>query len=278
MDRRNSVRLELSLTPIILRPREGWLVNSSGLAEHLFYFCRQGSFRALVRKKTLEIKAGEALWISRNTPFHLESDFPTKTVLARFRLQMETKSGEIFALKTDYVRGLLGDFSLLWLEMLQFQEFQSGTLDTPSLRASLAGLLTEAFTAGVRFDHSRMKLGGLSAVQVQTLLDWVRALPPSARPTTEDLAQQIKLSPDYANQLCRRSFRVSVEKWIIDQRIRAAAQRLAESALTISQVAEEFGYSSLYFFSRQFRSVMACSPREYRLNHKSWQTLPQLNK
>lgn len=66
------------------------------------------------------------------------------------------------------------------------------------------------------------------------------------------------------NRLCRATFGISAVRWLIRQRIRSAAQRLAESTLNVSQIAEKYGYTSLYFFSRQFRQVMGCSPVEWR--------------
>ena len=78
------------------------------------------------------------------------------------------------------------------------------------------------------------------------------------------MARKLQLSRDYMNRLCRATFGISAERWLICQRIRSAAQRLAESTLNVSQIAEEYGYTSLYFFSRQFRQVMGCSPVEWR--------------
>jgi AraC family transcriptional regulator, arabinose operon regulatory protein len=42
------------------------------------------------------------------------------------------------------------------------------------------------------------------------------------------------------------------------------AQRLAESRESIGRIAAEFGYPDAFFFSRQFRAVMGCSPSTWR--------------
>ncbi len=39
---------------------------------------------------------------------------------------------------------------------------------------------------------------------------------------------------------------------------------LVESKLSISQVADEFGYADIYLFSRQFKEETGLSPRNYR--------------
>jgi AraC-like DNA-binding protein len=284
LDPKNSVELELSATPILLRPQPGWFVKSGGVPEHLFYLCRAGAFTAEVDGTSFRVKAGEALWVNADTPFFFDDAIPSSTVIARFRVSILTQTGRKVALKSDSEIGRTGDSAGLWLELLQMQLFPSGPLfvsrDGPVLRTVLAGLLADTFAPGASsplphgLEGAERKAGigsaqpkGLTPLQAQALQDWVHSLPPSARPTTDDLARQLHLSRDYANTLCRRTFRLSAERWIIDQRIRAAAQRLCESALTVSEVADEFGFTSLYFFSRQFRAVLGQSPKEYRERH-----------
>ncbi len=79
-----------------------------------------------------------------------------------------------------------------------------------------------------------------------------------------ELAAQLRLSRDYFLRLFLATFQRSARKWLIEQRVRSAAQRLAESALSISEVADEYGYSSIYFFSRQFKTIMDTTPTAYR--------------
>ena len=92
----------------------------------------------------------------------------------------------------------------------------------------------------------------------------MQMLPAATHPDTSEMARQLQLSRDYMNRLCRATFGISAERWIITQRIRSAAQRFSESTLNVSQISEEYGYASLYFFSRQFRQVMGCSPSEWK--------------
>jgi AraC-like DNA-binding protein len=75
------------------------------------------------------------------------------------------------------------------------------------------------------------------------------------------------MSADYFNRLCRATLNMSAERWVIKQRVEAAAARLVESDRSIGEVADEYGYSSLYFFSRQFRMVQGVSPREFRARY-----------
>lgn len=52
--------------------------------------------------------------------------------------------------------------------------------------------------------------------------------------------------------------------YLIRLRVRHACQLLDTTALTVGEVAAETGYEDPYYFTRCFRRVMGCSPREYR--------------
>lgn len=84
------------------------------------------------------------------------------------------------------------------------------------------------------------------------------ALPPAALP------HGLRLTPDYFARIFRRTYGVSPRTWIVRERIKLAALRLTESQLSIGEVANEFGYGDIFFFSRQFKQVMGRSPRSYR--------------
>lgn len=53
-------------------------------------------------------------------------------------------------------------------------------------------------------------------------------------------------------------------EYLINLRIREAEMLLSNENLSVADIAEQCGYSSLYYFSRQFKKVNGLSPREYR--------------
>ena len=44
----------------------------------------------------------------------------------------------------------------------------------------------------------------------------------------------------------------------------SAAQLLTGSELSVTEISEHLGYSSIEHFSSAFRRIMGCSPRKYR--------------
>lgn len=53
-------------------------------------------------------------------------------------------------------------------------------------------------------------------------------------------------------------------KYLIDLRIREASRLLRSTEQSVTEIAFEVGYTDSNYFSRQFRSVLGISPRDYR--------------
>ncbi len=266
-DERCPLNLELSGIPIDFRPPLDWRVNLAGLPVHLFYLCQNGSFLVEVAGKTETIAAGEGIWISPGRAFRMSSPDPGRARLSRFRLELRDPEGRILALKKDYVRSAAASGSTGWLDVLRQECVFSSGAARRGLRCAVAGLLNAVFGAEQQEGPADSQGRKLSIPQVRTLQEWLHRLEPSRRPNSGDLAARLQLSRDYFNRLCRATFGMSAERWLIRQRVEAAAMRLVESDRRVSEVADEFGYRSLYFFSRQFRQVMGLSPSAYRARY-----------
>ena len=264
LNEQNTLRFELSAMPMDFRPREGWLAEASGIPYHLFYFCKKGSFKAKVGGHMVDLKAGDAIWIGPEFPFRLESDEPVATSLARFRLRVEKSRSFNFAPKNDFIVARNAQLSTAWLEAVRQESYLPTLRPSRSLRCAVAGLLSMTFLQHPALPAQATGERNLSPAQIRILNEWVQKLPAAVHPDTSEMARQLQLSRDYMNRLCRVTFSMSAERWIITQRIRSAAQRFSESTLNVSQIAEEYGYTSLYFFSRQFRQVMGCSPSQWK--------------
>jgi AraC-like DNA-binding protein len=264
LNEKNTLHFELSATPMDFRPREGWLAEASGIPHHLFYFCKIFSIRAKAGSVVLDLKAGDAIWIGPEVPFRLQSDEPMSTSLSRFRRRLDNSGSVIFALKNDFVVAHDAQLNAAWLEAVRQESYLPTARPSRSLRCAVAGLLSMTFLQHPALPAQAKGERKLSPAQIRFLNEWVQKLPAAVHPDTSEMARQLQLSRDYMNRLCRVTFSMSAERWIISQRIRSAAQRFSESTLNVSQIAEEYGYTSLYFFSRQFRQVMGCSPTEWK--------------
>ena len=87
--------------------------------------------------------------------------------------------------------------------------------------------------------------------------------------TLKDLSSLLNLSARQTQRLLRDNFGKTFSQKLADARMAAASQLLAGTDLSVTEIAERTGYSSIEHFSAAFRRLMGCSPRQYRQRHGS---------
>lgn len=87
---------------------------------------------------------------------------------------------------------------------------------------------------------------------------------PGASPDVAALAHTAGYSVDHFSRVFVKVTGRRPQAYVIEAKLERARQLLAESALTVGQVAEALGYREIFFFSRQFRQHNGCTPTEFR--------------
>ena len=82
--------------------------------------------------------------------------------------------------------------------------------------------------------------------------------------TLEQLAEESHMSKYYLSHAFKREYGVSPINYMISRRIEESKYLLAETDLSMSQIAQLLGFSSLSYFSQVFRRTQAVTPMEYR--------------
>ena len=82
--------------------------------------------------------------------------------------------------------------------------------------------------------------------------------------TGEDVARQLGISLRHLNRLCNASFGCSIHHLILSERIDKARFLLESTSLSLTDVSEISGYSSVYAFIRAFKSITGISPGKYQ--------------
>ena len=80
------------------------------------------------------------------------------------------------------------------------------------------------------------------------------------------LARRAGISPTKLKIIFRRVYNDPLFAYIRAEKMRFAAQELADSNSRVLDIAEACGYDNASKFSAAFRDVMGCSPKEYRQN------------
>lgn len=86
--------------------------------------------------------------------------------------------------------------------------------------------------------------------------------------TLEQLADDAHMNKYYLSHAFKREYGTSPINYLITKRIEESKYLLAETDLSMSQIAQLLGFSSLSYFSQVFRKTQAVSPMEYRQGTK----------
>lgn len=87
--------------------------------------------------------------------------------------------------------------------------------------------------------------------------------------TLEQLSAEAHMNKYHLSHTFKREYGVSPINYLISRRLDESKYLLAETDLSVSQIGQLLGFSSLSYFSQVFRKANGISPMEYRQNSRS---------
>jgi AraC-like DNA-binding protein len=233
------------------------------LVDHLFYFVTRNSFQVEVEGKRVLATRGTFVWIMPG-------------VLHSLKLPNKRKPFSNYFLRARFIdprtqKGLrLADNWLVRAEawpILPYFKHAVDALQSPygqhnMSRVRGALLLMTAWILDQNTARSNVEKS-FSPVQRRRLVRYLD-LKISKDISPRMLAELMELSPPYFSRVFHRSFGMAPRQWIVQRRIQRAATLLVETELKAKEIAYQLGYSSRYFFSKQFKQFMGVGPKAYR--------------
>lgn len=86
----------------------------------------------------------------------------------------------------------------------------------------------------------------------------------------EDIGKAVGLHPDYANTIFKKSFGMTLNQYLLQQRILFVQRQLSVSNDSITEIAYEAGFNSLSRFNAAFKEKCKCNPKEYRKKQSTY--------
>ena len=78
------------------------------------------------------------------------------------------------------------------------------------------------------------------------------------------MGHAVGLHPNYAMGLFKRTFGITLNQYLTQQRISHAQRLLVTTEMLVTDVALSSGFTSISRFNAAFQNACGCSPREYR--------------
>ena len=89
--------------------------------------------------------------------------------------------------------------------------------------------------------------------------------------TLEQLAEEGHMNKFYLSHAFKKEYGLSPINYMISKRIEESKYLLAETDLSMSQIAQLLGFSSLSYFSQVFHRTQDITPKEYRQSQRNMQ-------
>ncbi len=81
--------------------------------------------------------------------------------------------------------------------------------------------------------------------------------------TLNDVAAALGVSPNYLSSLFKKYSGCGFVDYVIQVKIHQAKEMMADQSLKIQEIADHLGFDNAFYFSKVFKKVEGCSPREY---------------
>lgn len=242
-----------------------WVVGPRVIEDHLMYYILDGAVSCRLNGNEIILPPETFFWIQPREHHHFvirNSNQPAEIVFFRFFLG---RKGIPVRLKAPCVTAHSEPWLRERLQELLPAHLPGGPLKEPAIRHQLGALICRLISRNSSTANVR---DGLTLQQKDATIQYVRRNL-ATRFTLSGLAAAISLNPEYFSRQFRKTFGMPPQEWIKRERIHHAASQMVETGTRIKQIAISLGYEDLYFFSRQFKSVMGRSPRKYRTEHQS---------
>lgn len=223
----------------------GWDTGERTLDEHLVYAIQHGNARLDSESRSWQLGPGRACLLPPGVAFRVRAGQPSPR-LTRLRLRMQAAWGSeavVFDVTAELRRvlDLLADRPDPGLAHAAAWDRAGGLLLATALARAIAGRGAVGLLAQCQ-----------AAVERDPLL------------TPRDLARAVGLSHDWFTRAFRAAAGRPPRRWLVEARVRLAAQHLADGDEAAWAVATRLGWRDPKLFGRQFRAVMGQPPGRWR--------------
>ena len=211
-----------------------------------------------IREKKVFLNVCEAGVCEAVIPIFFNGELISVMLLGQCRARgkrMSEAVGDSFA----FIAGANGDLEILYEELPEIDtDFLYETACLTELCISSAMRLIEQT---VPYNETGTNAYVIEAKEFikQSLRD-----PPLS---SEMIAKRLNISREYLSRLFKLDTGISVSRYIIDARVDRARLLLANTTLSIAEIAVQCGCTDSNYFSRMFKKYAGMTPREYREKH-----------
>ncbi len=235
--------------------RPNYSIGSFVRSNHLIHFIHKGRGIYAVGKKEYSLSAGDAFLIYPKdvTYYKADGEDPWEYSWVEFSgagVQSYLSSTE-FSKENPII---LGNFAP---EGPMLRLVGSGDPNPYELYCHLMEVLSA-------FVSKKSSPASKSDEYVKYALNYIQTVRYHGSVTVKELSDYVGVNRSYLCRLFKEKLGVSPKQYIIDFKMKTAARLMAETNLTVGQIARSAGFEDPLYFSSTFKAYFGLSPTAYR--------------
>ncbi|MDR1570733.1 MAG: AraC family transcriptional regulator [Oscillospiraceae bacterium] len=225
----------------------------AGANAHSLIFMMRGSRTVQANGARLVGKPGSVFFLPQGGVYKTECSDDCDGVLIKFVTQdeVQTKPFVFNPVKINKWQTLFTSIESAWMHQ------------KPGAAERCMSLIYQAVAMTIEA-CVRVDLPSTRQASLEKSLEYLESNLKQPAFSVESMAPVSGMCPTYFRQQFRRMYGVSPKQYLLNMRIRLAKDLLATTDMFVTAVAQESGFSSLYYFSKAFKGATGKSPRAYR--------------
>ncbi|WP_438347971.1 AraC family transcriptional regulator [Paenibacillus sp. FA6] len=125
------------------------------------------------------------------------------------------------------------------------------------------GLLLQLLSILIEDSNFEVKSEYTKDLYVKKAIDYIHRNY-SNKTSIGEIAKFVGLDRKYLSTVFKSVSGISPQEYLVKYRINKSCELMANNALAIGDIARSIGYSDPYLFSKVFKKIKGCSPRDFR--------------
>lgn len=241
-------------------PSQWQITNRRNKDQHIIYV-KGGQGWYDVEGQRIPLEAGRLIFVS-NCCLHSSGADPhnlPRIMPIRFGFYDNTTLEQISVFHKPYYMTLVDYQGITFLDKFRALYEYNSHVERLGNRQICHGLLTQIM---VEFYH-HMKEGTRKdnrSIAIKAYMD--KHLHHQLK--VEEMAKHLGLSAKHLSRIFKNHYGITPKQYLIAQIIQQANYYMADTSLSIGEIAHKLGYTDLYTFSKQYKKIMGYSPVHHR--------------
>jgi len=235
-------------------------------SEHLFMYIHSGSGSLVCREDIFPIKKGTLVFIAADTYHYTMSDVPEAYDRSKLTVSPERFHKLATLLGENSVLKSISGKAVVYAEIAEAdREAVSGIFSDWNENEDSRELILLSGLLKLMYFLNRYTVNSTAAV-ANSMNCAIKYINENIAMDMDigDICSAVNMSKFYFCRQFKAYTGLTVMKYILKTRIVLAKSELKKTGLSITEVSEKYGFSSVSYFCRVFKEEETCSPLQYR--------------